>query len=54
MIFDAIAFITSLALGILGALTLLSMPAAASYVLIGVSGAILLLWIAMLAKRHVL
>lgn len=47
MAFDILVFITSLIVGILGATSVIAMPAAAAHALIGVGGAIPVLWIAM-------
>ena len=48
-VFDVLAFITSLVLGILGATQVVTLPAAACYALFGVSGGIGLLWIGVTA-----
>jgi hypothetical protein len=48
---DAAVWITALVVGILGALAVINMPAAAYFTLFGVSGTITLLWIALLVKR---
>jgi hypothetical protein len=47
---DALISITCVVLGILGLLSVIAMPAAAAYTLIGVSGGITLLWLALTAS----
>jgi hypothetical protein len=49
-IVDGVAVITTLALGVLSLLSIISMPAALSYALVGVGGAFTALWIAMAIK----
>lgn len=49
--FDALVSITALVVGILGATSVIAMPAAAAYSLIGLSGGITLLWIIGIAKN---
>jgi hypothetical protein len=44
---DALISLTALIVGILGAVSVIAMPAAAAYTLIGISCAITLAWIAM-------
>jgi hypothetical protein len=51
MAFDAVVSITALVLGILGAVSVIVMPAAAAYVLIGISCTITLLWIIAFVKN---
>lgn len=43
-VFDELAFISSLVIGILGVLSILTLPTACSYALIGFSGVICALW----------
>jgi len=46
-IFDAFVALTCLVVGILGAISIIAIPAAAAYTLIGISGGIAALWIIM-------
>lgn len=46
VVFDTFVSLTALVVGILGATSLITMPAAAAYALIGVSSVITLSWIA--------
>ncbi len=48
--FDPLVFITSLVLGILGLTSVIGMPAAAAYALVGVSTGIALIYIGALLK----
>jgi hypothetical protein len=45
-IVDGVALLTTLALGVLSLLSIVAMPAVVSYVLLGLSGAIIALWVA--------
>lgn len=49
---DAIVSITCLVMGILGVMSIVTMPPAAAYALIGISGGITLLWIAMVVRAR--
>ncbi len=50
--FDTLLFISALVIGILGVASVIAMPAAAAYGLIGASGGIALLWIAAVIKQR--
>ena len=51
LLFDTLVSITALVVGILGVTSVMIMPPAAAYTLIGVSGGITALWIAMIIKK---
>lgn len=48
---DTLVSLTALVLGILGLTAVITMPAAASYALIGISAGITVLWIALLLRE---
>jgi len=51
MLFDALLSITCLVVGILGVTSVITIAPAAAYALIGISGGITALWIAMYIKK---